>query len=175
MTKSINPSTKFTVKANRAYISYIAGKRKMSYSQVKQLITDILADTLTLTLADLEEWIKTYVPKRTGNLQEDLINNLHSSRAMDNIMRLILGSTVRYAEDVNEMSTSQVQHSGEVGYAYYHGYYGKIILNDPEAVGHFWDRMLEFAKRRILINLTKAKYRYLRGNLKVADVNKMVS
>ena len=61
------------------------------------------------------------------------------------------------------MTTKQVRHSGEIGYAYYYGEYGKIILNDPEAIGGFFDYLIEFAKERVLINLMKVKKKYQAG------------
>lgn len=172
---SISPKTQFKIQVNKKYITYIAGNRNITAEEVKQTISDILSETLNITLTELEEWINKYVPKRTGQLRESLIRNLHSSRVKGMILRLILGTSLDYAEEVNEMSTAQVAHSGEKGYAYYYGNYGPIILNDPEAIGNFWDELLDFAKRRILINLTKAKYNALSGSLKVSDVNKLVS
>lgn len=158
---SITPSTKQTIGIEKAKIQYIAGKRNITYNQVLTLIRNILHETLDLTIKDLEGWIKKKVPKRTGQLRDNLIKNLHSSRVVQGIARLIMGTNIDYAEDVNQYTTQQVRHKGEVGYAYYYGHYGKIMLYDPEAIGHFWDFMRVYARTRILYNLAKVKKKYL--------------
>ena len=43
-----------------------------------------------------------------------------------------------WREFVNNMTTSMVRHSGQMGTAYYGGYHGKILLNDPQAIGFFF-------------------------------------
>jgi hypothetical protein len=158
---NISPSTKIKLGLTKTEIKYIAGHYNLTYEEILAVIQDILVDTLTFTTRELEDWINSKVPKRTGNLREDLISNLYSSRVQQGILRLILGSTIEYAKFVNAMTTTQVAHGGEWGYAYYHGYYGKIWLNDPEAIGHFFRELLFYAKERIQLNLREAKLRHL--------------
>lgn len=141
----------------------------------------MLHDILALTIDDLEAWIKKKVPKRTGKLRDSLIKNLHSSSVIGGILKLMMGTKVKYAEDVNDYTTQQVRHrntkrehhwayydtkSGRKryhpkAYAYYYGYHGEITLNDPEAIGHFWDFMRVYARTRILYNMAKVKKKYL--------------
>lgn len=45
-------------------------------------------------------------------------------------------------------------------YAYYGGHYGRITLNDPMAVGEFFDKMVIFTIKIILSNLVKVKRKY---------------
>jgi len=173
---SIQPSTKQKIGIEKGKIKYIAKQRNLTYDQVLTLIRNILQETLNNTIEDLEKWIKKKVPKRTGQLRDSLIKNLHSSRVVKGIARLIMGTNIDYAEDVNEYSTQQVRHQGEVGYAYYYGHYGKIMLYDPEAIGHFWDFMRVYARTRILYNLKKAKEKYIgtKGTvLKSADLKEV--
>ena len=145
-------------------VSYIAGKQsKLSYDQIQELVINILNETLSLTLADLNEWIDEKVPKRTGKLRKDLKLEIKSSFVSRMLLRLKLGTHISYAEFVNNMMTSQVAHEGEWGTAYYGGYHGKIFLNDPNAVGWFFVQMIEYAKKRLEVNFIKAKAINLSG------------
>ena len=77
------------------------------------------------------------------------------------MVKLVLKTTIDYAKYVDAMSTSQVAHSGETGTAYYHGNYGDIALNDPQAIGDFWDTYVQESQHRLDVNLTKAKNKWL--------------
>lgn len=151
-------------------ISYIAGKLKLSLTDTRLLIQNILQDTLDWTLLDMEEWIKEFVPKRTGQLQDNLLKNIQSSRVRDYAIKLIIRTSIDYAAEVNAMSDAQVQHdatwrehSGKKAYAYYYGHYGPIFLDDPNAIGSFMEELQKFSKERSFINLTKAKMRHMRA------------
>ena len=61
------------------------------------------------------------------------------------------------------MNTSQVRHTGQIGYVYYWnpaGIRGRVILNDPRVIGNFWTHLIEFAKERALITIAKIKAKY---------------
>jgi len=162
----IRATTKIGVK--KAQIKYIAGKNKnLSYEQVLDIIISLLEEILELTLIDLEDWIETYVPKRTGQLRDNLLRNIRSSRVRNGVLRIIIATSIDYAEKVNEMTTAQVrhtdtdrEHSGKKAYAYYYGHYGPITLDDPYAVGGFFEELVEFAKDRVIMNLAKMKSKY---------------
>lgn len=163
----IRATTKIGVK--KAQIKYIAGKTKnLNYEQVLEIIKTFLEEILELTLLDMEEWIETYVPKRTGQLRQNLIDNIQSSRVRAGVLRIIIATSIDYASKVNEMSTVQVQHdstdrehSGKKAYAYYYKHYGPITLDDPEAIGSFFDALVEYAKERVFFNLAKMKSKYM--------------
>ena len=163
---SISVATRFRIPLRAADIEYLVGNSSYTYDEVKELITKMLNDVLETTLLNIEEWIDYKVPKRTGQLRDNLKKHIRSSRVSGNIMRIIMGTSIEYAQKVNEMTTGQVRHvntnkenSGAYAYAYYYGNYGRIHLNDPRAIGHFWDELIEFTKERIMINLTKEKYK----------------
>ena len=168
---SLRPKTRSKVGVKKDHIRYIAGQHdNLTYEQVLALIEKMLMEILNLTLGNLELWIETHVPKRTGQLRDNLLRNLKSSRVRDGIMRLIIGTNIDYATDVNQMSTAQVrhsgtwrEHSGKKAYAYYYGHYGPIYLEDPEAEGNFFDKLIEFAKERITINLARTKAKYFKS------------
>ena len=169
---SIQPGTKAKVSVPKAQITYMAKNSKYTYEQMVQLIKIILNDVLIDTKKDLVIWIKSKVPKRTGQLRKDLIEWLDGSTISKGIMRLVMGTYLPYAEDVAQMTTSQVRHSGEVGYVYYPnkmGIRGRVILNDPRAIGFFWDKMMTFAKERVAINLIRAKNTHLGQAVKRAQ------
>ena len=164
---SISPSTKIKVGLPVVEIKYLAKQNQLTYQQVLTLIHDMLLYVLDELIFELKIWINTKVPKRTGQLRESLIKNLESSRVKGGLMRLILGTHVSYAEDVAEMPTSTVRHSGEKGYAYYYGNYGKITLDDPRAIGNFWEELLKYAKERAMSTLQRAIDEYFKGTGKL--------
>lgn len=174
MTKSIKPGTKVRVDVPKAQISYMVKNSDYSHDEIVQLIQLILEDVLRDTKAALEEWIDSKVPKRTGQLRFMLKTWMGGSSVGENIMKLILGTNLPYAEDVSKMTTSQVRHNNEWGYVYYTNIFGidsktrprghkKIRLHDPRAIGFFWEKMLEFAKEEVDKNLIRAKNKHL-GN-----------
>ena len=161
---AITPKTREKVHVPKAQISYMAKNSKYSYEQLVVMIQQILELVLNTTKAELEIYIDNIVPKRTGQLRAMLKQWLNGSNIYKGVMRLVMGTNLKYAEDVNKMTTSQVRHNKEVGYVYYpniYGIRGRVILDDPRAQGSFWDKMLEFAKERVDINLIKAKNKIL--------------
>jgi hypothetical protein len=165
---SIGVATRNSFGVKKSDITWAANQMNLTYQQVVNIIQNILSYTLNTTIADLEKWIDRFVPKRTGWLRDTLKQNLHSSRVKDNVLRLICGTKLDYSSDVNAMSTRQVrhsntpkEHSGKWAYAYYYGFYGRIRLDDPQAIGNFFDKMLYYATQQIRINLLAAKRLYL--------------
>ena len=127
---------------------------EITYAGAVTLIDTILRATLSRTIDDLDLWIDEYVPKRTGQLRDSLKKNLRSSRVIkNNLLKLYFGTHLNYADFVNDMTTQQVQHDGETGYAYYYGHYGRITLDDPDAIGGFFDAMIRFARMALRANL----------------------
>jgi len=139
----------------------VGKKTKLNKSQVELLVQNVLEKTLNDTVMELEEWIESKVAKRTGKLRKDLKLELSSSFIKNMVLKLKLGTHITYAEFVNAMTTSTVRHVDEVGYAYYGGKSGKLILNDPRAIGSFFTKMVQYAKERLEINFAKAKAMYL--------------
>lgn len=160
---SITPSTKIKIGLPVAQIKYLAKGNALTYEEVLTLLHDMLLYVLDELMAELRDWINTKVPKRTGQLRDNLLRNLESSNVKKGLMRLVLGTNIDYAPDVAEMTTSQVRHSGEVGYAYYYGKFGRMILDDPEAIGNFWDVLIAYAKERTKTILARAINEYFAG------------
>lgn len=159
---SLSPGTKLTVNLDRSRVSSIARENQMTPDQLIQMIEPVLNETLENTMQDMETWITNKVPKRTGQLRASLLSNMRSSKVARGVLRFIIGTHIGYAARVNRMSTSQVrhssnrEHSGKRAYAYYYGNYGRIYLNDPNAIGNFWERLLTYLKERILYHMNNA-------------------
>lgn len=183
---------------NKKDIKKIADQHlELTIHKIEDLFQQILIEVYTLVLIDLKRWIARFVPKRTGQLRDNLFKNILSSRVKSNYIIIIIRTNIDYAKRVNAMTTAQVRHKGrrrehhvayitkgrgkaKIGkgkryypyaYAYYWGKHGRIILNDPEAIGGFFDMMIIFAIKSILINLKKVKHRYAaRTKLKYKDM-----
>jgi len=155
---NLKPDTQVQVDVPKAQITYMAKNSKYSYDQIVKLIHAILNDVLIDTKKDLKIWINNKVAKRTGQLRKDLIEWMDGSGVGENIMELVLGTYIPYAEDVAGMTTSQVRHNKEWGYVYYPNKMGisskrmpkgnkKILLDDPRAIGFFLDKIIRICKR----------------------------
>lgn len=152
-------STTVQLRIPQASINYLIGRGKYTFKDIENLIKVVLTETLNTTIYELEAWINTKVPKRTGQMRYYLKQFLQSSEVKEHILQIILRSDLEYTSQLNEMATSQVRHAGEKGYVYYDnifGIRGPILLYDPEAVGYFFDELEKYATQRIKINLAKA-------------------
>jgi len=116
---------------------------------------------------ELKAWILKFVPKRTGQLQDNMLRQLESSSVKKGLMRLVLGTNIDYAPKVAEMSTSQVAHDQEVGYAYYWGASGRLILDDPDAIGDFWEELKKYTIESLQSILARAIGEFFKGTGKV--------
>ena len=149
--------------ATVAEIKILVKGSKLTFDEVMALYHSMFLYALDELLADLRAWIIEKVPKRTGQLQDNLLKNLESSNVKKALMRVVIGTNIDYAPDVAEMSTAQVRHYGEPGYAYYYGKHGKIILDDPQAIGNFWEELIAYSKERTVNILQRAIDEYFAG------------
>jgi hypothetical protein len=167
------------IEVPKAQIRYMAKNSSYTYDQILGMIDNILKDVLDTTVKDVEIWIDFRVPKRTGQLRHFLKMWLKGSNFGQGMLTILLSAAgVEYAEDVNKMTTSNVRHNNEWGYVYYDNIFGinsktrprgskKILLNDPRAVGSFFDKMIEFTKHRLDVNLIRAKNKWLGATSKI--------
>ena len=148
-------------------IKYIAKNTEVDYADIVILLHNMFLYVLNELQFELRIWINTKVPKRTGQLRDNLLKHLESSKVKKGLMKLVLGTDIQYAPDVADYSTRQVRHSGEKGYAYYYGESGPIILDDPQAIGDFWNELLKYAKERTMSIMHRAIGEYFRGTGKL--------
>jgi len=153
------PKTGLTV----VKIKYIAKGATLTFEEILALLHNMLLYVLDELLFELRVWINTKVPKRTGQLRENLLKHLETSGVKKGLMRIVLGTDIRYAPDVAKYSTSQVRHSGEIGYAGYYGITGPISLWDPEAIGNFWEELMKYAEERTELIKQRAIDEYFGG------------
>lgn len=175
---SLEPKERFTVGIRKQAIKYIVGMNKnLSYNEVIYIIRSILKELKEIIIIETETWIDSKVPKRTGQLRENLKEYLRESNIFEHTLRIILGTTIDYAEQVAGMSTAQVRHHGEIGYVNYwnpFGIRGRVILNDPRAIGNFWDHLVQFVIERVHANIGKLKAKYAQTtNITVSNLSKM--
>lgn len=167
------PRTRALIKLKELDIKYVIGKSQYTYEQVVEFIQTVMNEALDQTIEETEEWIDEFVPKRSGDLREDLKKWLAKSKPPPPTtelrdVRLILGSgkDVKYARYVIDMSATQVQHdgtwfehSGKKAYSK-----GKpVYLDDPHAVANYHDKMVAYAIERLKINLSKIKWLHING------------
>ncbi len=164
------------------------GNPLLSEREVENIVVKILKETFQLVVRDVVKWINKFVAKRTGQLRENLILNLASSRTKNYTMVFVLLTSINYAEQVVNYKTSQVRHKnskrehytvtymrkgrgkkkigkGKVtkhpyAYANYGGHSGRITLNDPQAITNFFTMMVRYTVKSILINLKIIKRKY---------------
>ncbi len=144
-------------------IKYLAKGNALTYAEILALLHNMLLYVLDELTFELRIWIKSKVPKRTGQLRDNLLRHLESSNVKKGLMRIVLGTNIDYAQEVAEMTTPMVRHINEIGYAYYYGASGKIILNDPQAIGNFWEELLQYAEERTQFILQRAIDEYFGG------------
>ena len=163
------PRTRAYIPIKELDIKYVIGKSKLTYEQVVEFIMDIMNETLELTIKEIEEWIDEFVPKRSGDLREDLKEFLNKSKPPPTTVgelrnvRLILGAgkDVKYAKYVIEMTDAMVQHdatwfehSGKRAYSKGE----RVFLDDPHARGKFFEMMVIYGIERLRMNLSKIKW-----------------
>lgn len=138
-------------------IKRIADKNDdLTVKMAKDIIEKILKETTQLTMKMLRKWIHKRVPKMTGRLRRDLLKHLQDSYVRSNVLRIFIQTSIDYAKRVNDFDTHNVRHRGKR--IKYRG--RTIVLNDPQAIGHFFDEMLKFAIKAILHNLITVKRKY---------------
>jgi hypothetical protein len=149
----------------------------LSAQNATRVLQDIKKKTLQRTVANLTKWVEQYVPRRTGQLQDSIIKALEDNSRLDSgDIILNFGSNVPQAEFCEDMEDYNVQHSGERGYAYYNGYSGgtkkhpmrpspaRVLLNDPDAKGH-WFTEMKIAASDFLVQNAADITRQLVGNV----------
>ena len=129
---------------------------ELTLKETKKIIDQILRETTRMTMKMMRKWINKRVPKMTGRLRRDLLKHLQDSYVKSNVLRIFIQTSIDYAKRVNDFQTHNVRHRGKR--IKYRG--RTIVLNDSQAIGHFFDEMLKFAIKAILHNLITTKRKY---------------
>lgn len=169
------PRTYEKIGIEEALIQYKIGRKIVTTADiVKSLIQTFLNEALKITIEEVTEWINTFVPKRSGALRQSLIKYLKRSIPPPPTegelrgIRLILGAgaDIFYAEYVEAFTTLQVAHQGtwrehSGKRAYNKG--RRAYLYDPQAIGNYHTKMIEYAQERFKINVAKNLCKFNRG------------
>lgn len=151
---------KIVIRIPKEQISFLAGKTKYSYDEIKDKVQEYLEYLKENITSDLKVWIDLHVPKRTGQLRHFLKLWLDGSNIYKNVLRIIFGTYLPYADAVEQMTTGMVRHSGQKGYVYYSNIFqirGPVTLDDPQAVGHYFSMLIEYAEERAQYWISQGK------------------
>lgn len=164
------PRTYVKVGVTTDQIKYIARSASLSYNQLLERIQSFLNDVWKTLEIEIKLWIDKYVPKRTGQLRNNIKRALEQSYLKLGILRIVLGIiglSTGYVERVNKMGTMRVRHSGEIGYVYYPNpdgdppnQRGRVILWDPQAIGNFWENLITYVKDIAITTIARKKDEY---------------
>jgi len=133
-----------------------AGNPDLDEKNVEAIINSILNELHAVVNASLRFWISRFVPKMTGRLRRDLYSHVKETIVSNNIITFYIKTNLEYAKRVNAMPTSSVRHSGKVI-----TYQRRLItLNDPQAVGQFFQKLVLFTIHSITVSLVKIKRKF---------------
>ena len=112
------------------------------------LLSKIVLDTISVLKLGGSNWSQTYVPKRTGALQKDLIKYINTNWIYtEGMIVLDLISNIPYAMDIvgNPIHVGTFyEHDGSFAY----DQHGKLVyLNDPQAEKYWWQLIVEWVLR----------------------------
>ena len=92
-------------------------------------------------------WILKYVPKRTGQIQTELIHAVNVWKYTKNSVEIFL-TTVKadYWNDIinTQHTMTWFEHSGKDAVAFYGGHSGYILLDDPDAIENWYVLISDF-------------------------------
>jgi len=96
--------------------------------QLPDLVKEhVLKYVLAQYILAMIEWVKTYVPRKTGRLQEEILDVILRS----DVDAFLVGAPTEYAAYVNAMEPP-------------------INWTNPNSVYHFYEKMLDFANEVII-------------------------
>lgn len=132
------------------------GNPNLTEGEVERIINSILNELHARVNKDLMFWIARFVPKMTGALRRDLLMHVRETIVKNQVITFYIETSIIYAYRVNKYKTSQVRHKGKkITYKK-----REYTLWDPLAIGGFFDKMVLFAIKSILYNLTKIKRKF---------------
>lgn len=111
--------------------------RYYTREELINILNEVLWATLKATKLDAINWINTFVPKRTGQLRDSLIDWINARWIKTETgIQISLGTDVIYAFEIEgdvRHAGTWFEHSGSPATAYYYNNYGKVYLDDPQA------------------------------------------
>ncbi len=98
---------------------------------------NVFKDAMIATREDVITMINKIVPKRTGQLRDDLLKNVNTWKAEGEQVNMELQSSLPYAYNITgepAHSGTWYEHDGRPATAYYYNHDGSIYLDDPNAI-----------------------------------------
>ncbi|KKM73165.1 hypothetical protein LCGC14_1413280 [marine sediment metagenome] len=154
---------------NKSEIKRIAKHNQyLTEGEVGNIINNILHELHAKVNLYLMRWILRFVPKMTGALRRDLLMHIRETIVKNHIIYFYIQTNLEYAIRVNKMPTRAVRHRGKkVEYKN-----REYTLWDPQAIGHFFDKLESYAFKIIPIQLRKIKNKFARKTkLKYREMN----
>lgn len=136
----------------------IEGKH-YTIAQIQDKSDEIMRYLLRRTREDVLNWILKYVPVRTGQLRDSLINWVRNWKIINNAIEFDLATFVEYAKKIKgdpKHANTWFEHSGAPAVAFYGGHSGFILLDDPLAESQWFFLIRNFTAERINSNLQTA-------------------
>lgn len=115
-------------------------------------IDKMLELTMEKTVDEGIIWYDKFIPERTGQVKKLFKERLRTSYVDKKGLHIAIGADLPYLKHLAQMDTSNVRHNNEIGYAYYNGHRGKILLNDPKAIGGFIPAAIQYLKSKMNSN-----------------------
>lgn len=146
---------------------YIYKGKEYSKEDLIRIFHEILLNALRATKIEALNWINKYVPKRTGQLRDSLIDWINEHWIVDDVgLKASLHSNVEYAFDIVGDASHKgtwFEHSGAEATAYYYNNYGRIFLDDPSAVARWSGLMASMLNNEFNKNIIAYKENLLGG------------
>jgi len=141
--------------------------RDFSKEELLVIFNEILFNTLKATKIAALDWINRYVPKRTGQLRDSLIDWMNTHWIVDDVgLKASLHSDVEYAFDIAgdpAHSGTWYEHSGAPATAYYYHHFGRVFLDDPTAIAMWSGLISSFLNSEFNRNIISYKENLMGG------------
>jgi len=146
---------------------YKINGKEYSKEELLSILQEVLRLTLKTTKIEALNWINKYVPKRTGQLRDSLIDWINDHWIVNEIgLKASLHTNVEYAFDIIGIaahSATWFEHSGAEATAYYYNNYGRIFLDDPQAITRWSGLISSFLNSEFNKNLISYRANLLGG------------
>ena len=140
--------------------------KSYSKDELVIIVREILTSTLETVKKEVIVWINIYVPKRTGQLRDSLVDWVNNNwKVTYDGLTASIGTNINYGlktTGIAAHNNTWFEHSGQAATAYYAGF-SKILLNDPQAISSWYQVIGSFLNERFLTTLQSYKESLMGG------------
>ena len=142
--------------------------KNYTHEELLIIVHEILQNTLISVKIETIDWIHTYVPKRTGQLRNSLIDWVNNNWFVDEHgLWASMATDVEYATKITGLAAHHgtwYEHSGAPAYAKFgNKYYGRVYLDDPQAIAGWYQIIGSYIYDRFITTLQIYKENLLGG------------